>query len=94
MTSKNVTRPASKVSDARAFSRRYDTSTNHINAHNIWFDHDDAVLDGADDRTAARAKRSPQQQLKVLDDRLGRGVGARNERAKLESLIDVVALAA
>lgn len=30
-----------------------------------------------------RAKRSPQDQLKVLDRRLGRGVGAVKERARL-----------
>ena len=32
---------------------------------------------------AARKKRSPQQQLEMLDKRLGHGVGAKKERAKL-----------
>lgn len=39
---------------------------------------------------AERAKRSPQQQLKKLDDMLGVGVGAVKERAKLQALIDKV----
>ena len=34
-----------------------------------------------------RAKRSPQQQLKLLDDKFGVGVGAVKERAKLQALI-------
>lgn len=37
---------------------------------------------------AERAKRSPQQQLKKLDDKLGVGVGAVKERARLQALID------
>ncbi len=65
-----------------------------MKANDAWFDHDDAVLDRVDERVAARAKRSPRQQLKVLDDRLGKNVGAQAERAKLESLIESVAQAA
>lgn len=38
--------------------------------------------------TAERAKRSPQEQLKTLDFRLGKGQGAKKERARLQALID------
>ena len=39
------------------------------------------------DNAAARAKRSPQEQINVLDKRLGKGVGATKERARLASKI-------
>jgi hypothetical protein len=38
-------------------------------------------------RTEARAKRSPQDQLAILDQRLGEGRGAKKERAKLRAEI-------
>jgi hypothetical protein len=38
-------------------------------------------------QAAARASRTPQQQLDVLNARLGRNVGAANERARLKRLI-------
>tara|TARA_B100000029_G_scaffold371504_1_gene365457 strand:+ start:1190 stop:1396 length:207 start_codon:yes stop_codon:yes gene_type:complete len=42
----------------------------------------------ADSLTEERAKRSPQQQLELLDKRLGEGLGAKKERAKLQALIN------
>lgn len=39
----------------------------------------------AEARTEAHAKRTPEQQLAQLDARLGKGVGAARERAKLEA---------
>ena len=35
-----------------------------------------------------RAERSPKQQLKILDERLGKSVGAKKDRAQLQLLID------
>lgn len=37
---------------------------------------------------AARATRSPKQQLALLDQRLGTGQGAARERARLQAQID------
>lgn len=37
---------------------------------------------------AKRNERSAAQQLKLLDERLGEGVGAASERARLQKLID------
>ena len=42
----------------------------------------------AQEMAECRAARSHTQQLKVLDDRLGEGVGAVKERARLAALIE------
>lgn len=42
----------------------------------------------AQERAEVRAQRSPQEQLAVLDKRLGKGQGAARERARLQKLID------
>ena len=42
----------------------------------------------AEGRKEERNKRSPEDQLKLLDDRLGVGIGAKKERTRLQKLID------
>ena len=40
------------------------------------------------ERQSRREKRTPQEQLQILDQRLGPGIGAERERARLTSMIE------
>jgi hypothetical protein len=42
----------------------------------------------ANERQEARAKRTPQEQLRILDERFGEGKGAAKERVRLVALIE------
>lgn len=42
----------------------------------------------AEERAEARANRTAEQQLKLLDDKLGKGVGAAKERKRLLAEIE------
>jgi hypothetical protein len=42
----------------------------------------------AEKRQSARDARSPEQQLALLDSKLGDGKGAKKERARLQAIID------
>ena len=48
----------------------------------------EALREKAEERVALRESRTPEEQLRVLDNRLGVGVGASRERERLESEIE------
>jgi|14BtaG_2_1085337.scaffolds.fasta_scaffold36342_2 hypothetical protein len=50
--------------------------------------HRDELRADAERRQEERATRSPREQLVLLDQRLGEGLGAVKERKKLQSLVD------
>ena len=54
----------------------------------MWWDAQDDKSQLHRENERARKLLTPAQQIKVLDDRLGEGVGAKKERAKLERQID------
>lgn len=73
----------------KQFSRRHATGEAHKEAQATYLaEHGrEAHQRKAGERKEARDARTPQEQLKVLDERLGVGQGAKKERARLKSLI-------
>lgn len=71
------------------YSRRHEDTAPHSKATATYLNYHgpNARRQGADARLAIRATRSPQEQLRVLDERLGVGKGASRERARLKHLI-------
>lgn len=70
------------------FSRRHKTSDAHMEARESFlFKVVSRSLD-ATERKKYRDSLSPKEQLEVLNKRLGEGVGARRERARLKAQID------
>lgn len=67
------------------FSRRYQTAEQHIEAQQARIAKEEAYFARFNERVMARAKRTPAQQLAVLDERLGKGKGAKRERARLKA---------
>ena len=69
------------------YSRKHKTSEAHIEAQQEksarWLEQ----IKFHEEMLAARAERTPQEQLNVLDERLGTGRGAKKERARLKLMI-------
>ena len=70
------------------YSRRYRTGAAHEEARENREARKGASFDGARDRVAMSEIRKPSVQLLRLDNRLGKGVGAEKERAKLAARIE------
>ena len=70
-------------------SRRHVTSAEQTAAHEAYCgEHGrDARCRKADEREGARAARTPEEQIALLDRRLGVGQGATRERVRLHALI-------
>lgn len=66
-------------------SRRHQTAEAHFAAREAWqgLHGPEARRQRAKECEAARVPRAPEEQLAVLDERLGKGVGARKERTRL-----------
>lgn len=71
-------------------SRRHETSRENGDARAAYQkEHGpEARQRKADEREETRDARSPREQLGLLDQRLGVGIGARRERARLQAQID------
>lgn len=60
----------------------------HAKAREAYANRKEAKLEGVVARKSERAQRSPQDQLALLDKRLGKDTGAQRERARLQALLD------
>ena len=69
------------------FSRRNHTSEAHDKVHQTREVERIAKFKNAHKRNEETANRSPREQLRRLDQRLGTGVGAKKERARLKAII-------
>lgn len=58
-----------------------------LNENFRWFDRKKLQEKLREERKVARASRTPEQQLALLDERLGENVGAKKERARLQKEI-------
>lgn len=65
------------------FSRRHQTSEAHLAERRRTQDAREKQLANVADRQKARDARTNAQQLAALDRRLGKGIGARDERRRL-----------
>lgn len=66
---------------------KQDKKENIRRAKKLFDDRRKAKLQGVEDRNNASATRSPEEQLKRLNSRFGKGEGAKKERRKLERKI-------
>ena len=84
--------PTFDASDPRVtkgwFSRRNATSEKYLDSREAQEDRVQDWLECMAENAKARAKRSPKQQLALLDKRLGKGKGAVKERKRLNSQLE------
>lgn len=80
----------SEAKPAGWFSRRHGTREAHEAAREGYQSrHSKPARQGvAEANQGARSARTPEQQLAFLDSKLGKGVGAKRERARLQAMID------
>ena len=65
-----------------------DNSKRRFSGGGVRPDNNEAKRAEANERQEAWSKLSPTQQLEALDRRLGKGVGAAKQRARIQDLID------
>jgi hypothetical protein len=81
--------PARKKTGKKAFSeRKHANNEANTEAREAWLRKRTDRKASAKKRQKAAAKRTPKQRLNLLDKRLGKGCGAKKERAKLLGLIE------
>lgn len=76
------------MNDQKMFSRRHMTAEAHIAAQHAREERVNRWLEVMATNEAERAKRTDAQQLALLDKRLGKGKGAKKERARLVARIE------
>jgi hypothetical protein len=76
------------------FSRRHKTGAAHAAAVQNRLSQEQAQLEAQAQREAEAAQRTPQEQIKRLDALLGKGQGAKRERARLAVKIEAAKLEA
>lgn len=79
----------SEAKKKKWFSRRHETAEAYKEAQTIYLSEHgkNARQRKAEERQQIRDARTPKEQLKILDERLGVGQGAQKERTRLQALI-------
>ena len=72
------------------FSRRHQTAAACLKSKEVKLNRIDEQFRASVQRDLERKKRTPQQQLTLLDGRLGEGIGATKERKRLHGQINTV----